>query len=58
MKNILLCSLLFSSTAFAELRPMDNQDLQQTQAQGGADISWQLTLNQNSSYAFNCTNLI
>ena len=59
MRKILVCSLMFMSmTAFAELQPLDNQDLQQVQAQGGADISWQLTLNQNSSYAFNCANLV
>ena len=57
MRKLLFCSLLLSNFAYAALQPLDNTDMQAVEAQGGADISWQLTLNQDASYNFNCTNL-
>lgn len=56
MKKLTLISafLVLSSTSHATLEQLDNQALTAVTGQGGADISLQLALNQNSSGVFNC----
>ena len=54
-KLTLLATLLVCGTAsHAALEQLDNQALTAVTGQGGADISLQLALNQNSSGVFNC----
>lgn len=59
MKKILLgAAFLMSSSVYAELQPLDNHMLEQVEGQGGADISLQLGLNQDSTYKLNCADLV
>ena len=56
MKKLTLISafLVVSNPSHAALEQLDNQALTAVTGQGGADISLQLALNQNSSGVFNC----
>lgn len=55
-KNILFSSLLVLFTsAHAELKTLDNLQLQQVEGQAGATIDWTLSLNQTSSGVFDTT---
>jgi hypothetical protein len=46
-KIIVLLFLLTASSSKAELQALDNQTLQSIQGQGGADLSFKLSLNHN-----------
>ena len=52
--TLILAFLVLSNTSHAALEQLDNQALTAVTGQGGADISLQLALNQNSSGVFNC----
>ena len=52
--TLILAFLVVSNTSHAALEQLDNQALTAVTGQGGADISLQLALNQNSSGVFNC----
>ena len=48
MKKIIASLLLFTANlSHAELQALDNQTLQSIQGQGGADLSFKLSLNHN-----------
>lgn len=58
MKYALLFSLLVAGSAYADLESLDNQDMQQVAAQGGADLSWVLSLNHGINPDGSSTNTL
>lgn len=58
MKYALLFSLMVAGSAYADLESLDNQDMQQVAAQGGADLSWVLSLNHGINADGSSTNTL
>ena len=51
-KTMLFASLLLFQTTHAELKPLENKELQAVEAQSAATINWSLSLNQTSPGVF------